>query len=45
MPMTGIGEMTFSPDSNSGTLRPTAEGMGMTVNLAGAKIGTCRKPQ
>lgn len=45
MPMTGTGEMTFDgPDSYTGVIKATAEGMTMTIKLSGKKIGTCDKP-
>ncbi len=45
MPMQGTGEITFdSPDSYSGAIKATAEGMNMTIRLSGKKIGTCDKP-
>jgi hypothetical protein len=45
MPMEGTGEINFdSEDSYTGTIQATAEGMAMTINLRGTKIGTCDKP-
>lgn len=45
MEMTGHGEITFdSPDSYTGTIKTTAEGMTMTIKLSGKKLGTCDKP-
>src|SRR5688572_11000505 len=45
MPMTGTGEITFNgEDSYTGAITATAEGMNMTINLSGKKIGTCDKP-
>ena len=45
MPMTGEGEITFDgPDSYSGAINATAEGMSMVIMLTGRKIGTCDKP-
>ena len=45
MPMTGTGEMTWdTPDSYTGVIHATAEGMTMQIRLAGKKIGTCDKP-
>ena len=45
MPMTGTGEITFADDdSYSGAINATAEGMTMTINLSGKKIGTCENP-
>lgn len=45
MPMVGTGEMTFDSDgSYTGAIKGTAEGMNMTINLSGRKIGTCDKP-
>jgi hypothetical protein len=46
MPMTGNGEMTFeNADAYSGLINATAQGMNMTIRLAGKKIGTCDDPQ
>lgn len=46
MPMTGTGEITFAdPDNYSGAITAAAEGMSMTINLTGKKIGTCDNPQ
>jgi hypothetical protein len=45
MPMQGTGEITFdSPDSYTGAINATAEGMVMTIKLSGKKTGTCDKP-
>jgi hypothetical protein len=45
MPMTGHGEVTFEgEDKYSGTIDATAEGMTMTINLSGTKLGTCDHP-
>jgi hypothetical protein len=45
MPMTGDGEITFNgTDSYTGAINATAEGMTMTIRLAGKKTGTCDKP-
>ena len=45
MPMTGTGEMTFvGTDSYTGAIVATADGMNMTIQLTGKKIGTCDKP-
>jgi Protein of unknown function (DUF3617) len=45
MPMKGTGEITFDADGNyAGTIKGTAEGIAMTINLSGRKIGTCDKP-
>lgn len=45
MPMTGTGEMTFDgPDSYTGVINATAEGVTMKIKLSGTKIGTCDKP-
>ncbi len=44
-PMTGTGEITFeSEDSYTGAISATAEGMTMTINLSGTKVGTCDNP-
>jgi hypothetical protein len=46
MPLTGNGEMTFeNADAYSGVINATAQGMNMTIRLAGKKIGTCDNPQ
>jgi len=45
MPMTGEGEITFTgEDSYTGAINATAEGMTITINLSGTKIGTCDRP-
>ena len=45
MPMTGEGEITFQgTDSYTGAINATAEGMTITINLTGTKIGTCDRP-
>jgi hypothetical protein len=45
MPMQGTGEITFDgPDSYTGAIKATAQGMNMTINLSGKKIGTCDNP-
>jgi len=45
MPMTGTGEITFEgTDSYTGAISATAEGMTMTINLSGTKVGTCDNP-
>ena len=45
MEMTGHGEMTYdTPESYSGEIKFTAEGMTMTTKLSGKKIGECNKP-
>ena len=45
MPMTGTGEITFTtPDSYTGAITATAEGMTLTINLSGKKLGTCDRP-
>ena len=46
MPMTGNGEITFEgTDSYTGAINATAEGMTITINLSGKKIGTCDNPR
>jgi hypothetical protein len=46
MPMQGTGQMTFeSPDSYTGAIQATAQGMNMTIKLSGKKVGTCDNPQ
>lgn len=45
MPMTGKGEITFDgTDSYTGAINATAEGMTITINLSGRKLGTCDRP-
>ncbi len=45
MEMSGHGEITFtSADAYTGTINFTAEGMTVTVNLTGTKIGECDNP-
>jgi hypothetical protein len=45
MPMTGHGEITFEgTDSYTGAINATAEGVAVTIKLAGKKLGTCDKP-
>lgn len=45
MPMTGTGEITFdTPNSYTGAITATADGMTLTINLSGKKIGTCNNP-
>jgi hypothetical protein len=44
--MKGTGEITFEgTDSYSGAIKATAEGMDMTIELSGKKVGTCDNPQ
>ena len=45
MPMTGTGEITFEgPDKYTGAINATADGMTITINLSGKKLGTCDNP-
>lgn len=44
MPMTGTGEMTYGPDSYSGTITLTSGPMRMKVKLSGRKVGVCDRP-
>jgi hypothetical protein len=45
MAMTGTGEITFGgEDAYEGAITATADGMNMTINLSGKKLGTCDKP-
>lgn len=45
MAMTGTGEITFEgEDAYTGAITATADGMNMTINLSGKKIGTCDNP-
>ena len=44
-PMTGTGEITFEgTDSYKGAINATADGVNLTIKLAGKKIGTCDNP-
>ena len=46
MPMKGSGEITFDgTDAYTGAIQATADGMNMTIKLAGKKVGTCDNPQ
>jgi Protein of unknown function (DUF3617) len=46
MPMQGTGEMTFAgPDAYTGSIQAAAQGMNITIKLAGKKVGTCDSPQ
>jgi hypothetical protein len=46
MPMSGTGEISFEgEDSYTGVIKATAEGVNMTINLSGRKVGTCDNPQ
>jgi len=46
MPMQGTGEINFEgPDAYTGVVQATAQGMNMTIKLAGKKVGTCDNPQ
>jgi hypothetical protein len=46
MPMTGTGEITFQgEDSYTGAIRAKAEGVDMTIELSGKKLGTCEDPK
>lgn len=46
MPMTGNGEITFNgDDSYTGVINATADGLTLTIQLSGTKIGTCDHPQ
>ena len=45
MEMNGHGEITFtSEDAYTGTIAFAAEGMTVTVNRTGDKVGTCDNP-
>jgi Protein of unknown function (DUF3617) len=45
MPMIGTGEITFADDgSYTGAINATADGMNMTIQLSGKKVGTCDNP-
>ena len=45
MDMSGHGEVTFvGEESYTGTIAMTAEGMTVTINLSGTKIGECDNP-
>lgn len=46
MPMQGTGEIVFQgADQYTGKITATADGMNMTINLSGKKLGTCDNPQ
>jgi len=46
MPMSGTGEITFEgSDAYTGAINATADGVNVTINLSGKKIGTCDHPQ
>ena len=46
MPMQGTGEIVFQgTDKYTGAITATAEGMTVTINLLGKKLGTCPNPQ
>jgi len=45
MPMTGTGEITFEgTDAYTGAINASADGVNVTINLSGKKIGTCDNP-
>ena len=45
MEMSGHGEITFTnADAYTGAINFTAEGMTVTVNLSGTKVGECNNP-
>lgn len=45
-PMTGTGQITFEgSDAYTGQITATSEGVNITINLSGKKIGTCDHPQ
>lgn len=45
MTTTGHGEITYdSPDSYTGVIELSAEGVSMKINLTGKKIGDCDRP-
>ena len=43
--MTGHGEITRSGDSYKGSIKLSAEGFAMTIELEGKKLGDCQNPQ
>ncbi len=47
MPMTGTGEINFGPDdaTYTGVITASADGMNLTINLTGRKLGTCNNPR
>jgi hypothetical protein len=46
MPMSGTGEITIEgSDAYTGAINATADGVNVTINLSGKKIGTCDHPQ
>ncbi len=47
MPMTGTGEINYADDeaSYTGVITASADGMNLTINLTGRKLGTCDNPR
>ncbi len=47
MPMTGTGEINYAADeaSYTGVITASADGMNLTINLTGRKLGTCNNPR
>lgn len=47
MPMTGTGEINFAADeaSYTGVITASADGMNLTINLTGRKLGACNNPR
>jgi hypothetical protein len=43
--MKGHGEITRSGDSYKGTIKLSADGFAMTIELEGRKLGDCPNPQ
>ena len=44
-PMTGTGEMTYDAQGNyTGAIHATSDGMTITINISGTKVGTCDRP-
>lgn len=47
MPMTGTGEINFNDDDSAytGEITASADGMNLTIQLTGTKLGTCNNPR
>jgi hypothetical protein len=47
MPMTGTGEINYNADDSAytGVITASADGMDLTIQLTGRKLGTCDNPR
>jgi hypothetical protein len=47
MPMTGTGEINYNDDESAytGVITASADGMDLTIQLTGKKLGTCNNPR